>query len=146
MSAQENKALVRRFLAALGAQDLTAVDDVLSSDYTLHMVGLPQPVQGLAAWKETISAYFAAFPDLEVELEDEIAEGDRVVIRYAWRGTHRGDFMGIAATGRMVRVPGTIVFRVAGDRVAEEWHLDDALGLLQQLGAVPQPHAAIATS
>ena len=101
MSVQENKALVRRFLAMVGAQDVTAVDDVLSSDYTLHMIGLPQPVQGLAAWKETMSAYFAAFPDLEVELEDEIAEGDRVVIRYAWRGTHRGDFMGIAATGRI---------------------------------------------
>jgi ketosteroid isomerase-like protein len=75
MSAQENKALVRRFLAILGAQDLTSVDDVLSSDYTLHLVGLPHPVEGLAAWKETISTYFAAFPDLQVELEDEIAEG-----------------------------------------------------------------------
>jgi hypothetical protein len=54
--------------------------------------------------------------------------------------------MEIAATGRMVRVHGTIVFRVAGDRVAEEWHLDDVLGLLQQLGAVPQPQAAVAPS
>jgi len=143
MSTQDPKALVRRFLSTvIASQDLAAADDVLSPDYTVHMVGLPEPVAGRAAWKALIGSYFAAFPDLRVELDDEIAAGDRVVIRYTWTGTHRGPFAGVAATGQPVRVAGQSIFRVADDRVAEEWHQDDTLGLLQQLGVVPQPTAA----
>jgi steroid delta-isomerase-like uncharacterized protein len=134
MSNQDNKALVRRFLGSvIGAHDPAAAAGVLTSDYTVHMPGLPGPVRGLDQWTGLIGSYFAAFPDLEIGLEDEIAEGDRVAIRYVWTGTHRADFMGIPATGRAVRVPGTVVFRIADARVAEEWHFDDVLGLMQQL-------------
>ena len=147
MSNQENKALVRRFLSSvIGAHDAGAADEVLTPDYTVHMPGLPGPVGGLEQWKGLIGSYFAAFPDLEVGLEDEIAEGDRVAIRYTWKGTHRADFMGIAATGRPVRVEGAVVFRIADARVAEEWHFDDVVGLMQQLGVQsPQPAAAAAS-
>jgi steroid delta-isomerase-like uncharacterized protein len=147
MSAQENKTLVRRFLQdVIERQDLRVADTVQSADYTLHMPGLPGPVRGLDAWKEIISSYFAAFPDMRVTLEDDLAEDDRVAIRYSWNGTHRGTFMGVSATGRFVRVPGAVVFRVANGRIAEEWHLDDVLGLLQQLGAIPAPGQAVATA
>jgi steroid delta-isomerase-like uncharacterized protein len=138
MSAQENKILVRRFLEdVIERQDLGAADAVQSDDYTLHMPGLPGPVRGLAAWKGVIAGYFEAFPDLHLTIEDEVAENDRVAIRYVWSGTQRGPFLGITPTGKAVRVPGTVVFRVADGHVAEEWHLDDMLGLLQQLGVVP---------
>src|SRR5438045_8883421 len=87
MSNQENKALVRRFLSSvIGAHDPSAADDVLTSDYTVHMPGLPGPVRGLDQWKGLIASYFAAFPDLEVGLEDEIAEGDRVAVRSGGSG------------------------------------------------------------
>jgi steroid delta-isomerase-like uncharacterized protein len=146
VSAQENKALVRQFLGAvIAARDVSAADDLLSPEYTIHMPGLPQPVRGLGAWKELMGGYYAAFPDLEVGLEDEIADGDRVAIRYVWSGTHRGDFMGIPATGKTVSVLGTSVFRISEGLVAEEWHLDDLLGLMQQLGVVGQEQAAAPT-
>jgi steroid delta-isomerase-like uncharacterized protein len=144
MSTQENKTLVRRFLQdVIESQDLRLADTVQSADYTLHMPGLPGPVRGLDTWKGIITSYFVAFPDMRVTLEDDLAEDDRVAIRYTWTGTQRGPFMGIPATGRLVRVPGTAFFRVANGRIAEEWHLDDVLGLLQQLGAIPAPGQAV---
>lgn len=143
MSVSENKALVRRFLSeVVEAQDLKSAGKVLSPSYTLHMPGLPGPVRGLETWKGVIAGYFAAFPDLRVVLDDEIGEDDRVAIRYRWTGTHRGPFMNLAATGKQVNVPGTVVFRISDGLIAEEFHLDDMLGLLQQLGAVPEPEAA----
>jgi steroid delta-isomerase-like uncharacterized protein len=140
VSTQENKALVRRFLRdVMATQNLDVADAVLSPDYTIHMVGLPQPVRGLINWKGLVSTYFAAFPDLDVVLDEEIAEGDRVAIRYGWTGTHRGAFMGIPATGKHVRVAGTVFFQIVDDKIAVEWHQDDVLGLLQQLDVVPAP-------
>ena len=139
MADQSSKAIVRRFFETISARDPGAADGILTSDYTLHMVGLPAPVRGRDAWKGVIQSYFQAFPDLTVSSQEEIAEGDRVAVRYTWSGTQRGDFMGIPATHRRVSVSGTSVFRVAGDRVAEEWHLDDVFGLLQQLGVAPTP-------
>ena len=122
-----------------------AADQVLAADSTVYMVGLPEPVRGRDAWKELIGSYFRAFPDLELEIEDEVAEDDRVAMRLAWSGTHRGDFLGIPATGRRVRVQSSVTFRVVDGRVETEWHQDDVLGLLQQIGAAPSaaPVAAV---
>jgi steroid delta-isomerase-like uncharacterized protein len=142
-----SKTIVRRFLSeTIGGRDPNAADGILTPDYTLHMVGFPAPVRGRDAWKGVIQNYFAAFPDLAVSTQEEIAEGDRVAIRYSWSGTHRGDFMGIPATQKRVSVSGMVVFRVTDDRVAEEWHLDDVLGLLQQLGAIPTPGQSAAVA
>ena len=144
MSGHDNKAIVRRFLSAVIAErNPDAADQVLTPDYTVHFVGMPRPIAGLSAWQQVIGGYFSAFPDLQLELQEELAEGDRVAVRYVWTGTQRGAFMGIPATGRPVRVTGSSTFRIAGDKVAEEWHLDDTLGLLQQLGVAPQPQAAV---
>lgn len=83
----------------------------------------------------------AAFPDFRIEIEDQIAEGDRVVTRVTFRGTHLGEYRGIAPTGRRVAYQGIAVDRIAGGRVVEGWHEADNLGLLRQLGVTVGPSA-----
>jgi steroid delta-isomerase-like uncharacterized protein len=141
---QDNREIVRRFLSTvIETHEPDAADEVLAADYTVHLVGMPEPVTGREAWKALISTYFRAFPDLSVELQDEVAANDRVATRLTWSGTHRADFMGIPATGRRVHVQSSVFFRVANGRVETEWHLDDLLGLFQQLGAAPSPQAGV---
>lgn len=84
-----------------------------------------------------IEAFRNAFPDLVVTLEDQTAEGDKVVSRYTGRGTRRGEFLGIAPTGREVELSGVTIFRLRGGNIVEGWDFYDGLGLLRQLGAMP---------
>jgi len=79
-----------------------------------------------------------AFPDIVATVQDEIAAGDKVVIRWSAEGTHRGEFFGIPATGKRIAISGTSVYRIAGERIPEEWTQGDMLGLMTQLGAIPE--------
>jgi len=81
--------------------------------------------------------YRSSYPDLVVPIEDQVAEGDKVVTRWTARGTHRGELMGTAPTGKQIVVPGVLIDRVVGGQIAEEWASYDALGMLQQIGALP---------
>jgi predicted ester cyclase len=83
--------------------------------------------------------YRTAFPDLQIPIEDVIAEGDRVVTRWTTRGTHQGELMGAAPTGNQLTVTGILIDRVSGGKIEEEWVDYDTLHLMQQIGAVPQP-------
>ena len=83
-----------------------------------------------------------ASPDLHITVEDQVAEGDKVVTRYTTRGTHQGPFMGIPPTGKHVTVTGIVITRFANCKEVEEWANADWLGLLQQLGVVPTPGQA----
>jgi predicted ester cyclase len=83
--------------------------------------------------------YFSAFPEQHIDVDDLIAEGDRVVVRHTHNVTHGGDFVGMPPTGRQAVISGTEVFRLVDGKVAEMWHQDDLLSLLQQLGAIPTP-------
>lgn len=94
-------------------------------------------MRGREHWKQLASGYFTAFPDFQIRLEDLIAEGDKVVARWAWHATHQGEFMGIPPTSKQVAVTGIGVYRIADGKIAEEWVQDDVLGLLQQLGTGP---------
>jgi steroid delta-isomerase-like uncharacterized protein len=92
---------------------------------------------GYEAYREEISAYRAAFPDLRYTVEDQLAEGDLVASRWTVRGTHRGELMGIAPTGKEIGLTGITIQRFANGKIAEEWWNWDTLGLMQQLGAIP---------
>src|SRR5262249_54176659 len=130
MSAAENKALVRRWYdEVLNGADLAVVDDVVAADLVFN--GQPIGRAGIAqaaAWVHSI------FPDLQVTVEDVVADGDRVVTRFSARATHRGEFMGIPPTGRTVTLRGVHVDRVQGGRIAERWETVDLLALLRELG------------
>lgn len=97
-------------------------------------------IRGIDEERRFIAWVRAAFPDLLVEIEDQVAEGDRVAARVMHRGSHRGDFLGIAPTGRAVAYEGTVIFRIADGRIAERWGTVDLYGLLAQLtDAAPSP-------
>lgn len=97
---------------------------------------------GLEGHNAIVALFRAAFPDQWWQIEDLIAEGDRVVARTTMTGTHRGDFFGIPATGRAVTLSGVHIMRIADGRIAEHWGNNDDLGLMRQLGAIPEPSVA----
>lgn len=136
MSAEENKVLVRRWIEELDKGNMTIIDHLISTDCVVHYPG-GIDVLGPEGFKESSTPFRTAFPDLKHVIEDMIAEGDKVVSRYKIPGTHKGEFMGIAPTGRKVTFTATVIYRIANGKFVETWGEFDALGLLQQLGAVP---------
>jgi predicted ester cyclase len=97
------------------------------------------PSRIFEAYRQFGSQYFSAFPDLQITPKDLVAEGDKVTMRYDWRGTHRGELMGIAPTGKQVRTSGISILRIANSKIVEQWDNFDNLGMLQQLGVIPMP-------
>ena len=142
MAAEENKALVHRFLEeVIGRGNPNAADALCTSNFTWHG-GSSGDVPDLVTFKGLLSSFFTGFPDLRVENEEMVAEGDKVVSRYRWHGTQRGEFFGIPPTNKRVTVAGISMYRVADGKLVEEWWQEDMLGLMQQLGVVPSPEAA----
>ena len=134
------KDVVRRYFAALDAQDLDAAEALLAPGYVAHVAGSPEALDR-AGMRGFAQMFFAAFPDLGHGPGEPIAEGDRVATPLTARGTHRGAFQGIAPTGRAVAMEAVNITRLAGDRIAEQWIVFDGVGLLRQLGALPGPAA-----
>ncbi len=138
MSAQENKALARRWVEGLFNEgNLDVADEILSPDFVLHTPFDPRELHGPEAVKQFVSAYRNAFPDGHTTIEDQIAEGDAAVNRWRVTATHEGEFQGIAATSNRVEVTGIDIVRVTDGKLAEGWVGLDGLGWLQQLGAIP---------
>src|SRR5712692_3028623 len=135
MSTEENKAVIRRFWEAVNQGYLNALDDTLAASYKGRMPGL-EPLD-CAGVKDVVAQYRSAFPDLHVTIDDMIAEGDKVATRVTMVGTHQGEFQGIAPTGKQVSVTGLHIDRVLYGRSVRTWTNLDALGLLQQLDALP---------
>jgi steroid delta-isomerase-like uncharacterized protein len=135
MSTEDNKALVRRAYDAYNQRNWAAYYELFTPDCVGHYASMTIP--GLEAYKQFLSMYLTAFPDLHVTLEDIIAEGDIVVVRQTGHGIHQGDLMGIPPTGKQVTVTGINIARFANGKAVELWGNSDDLGLLQQLGVVP---------
>ncbi len=136
MSTEENKALVRRFYEdVFNQRHLAVVDEICTSDHLFH--NPPTTLHGREEFKQLLSLYITAFPDARFTVEDEIAEGDKVTSRYTFRGTHQSELMGIPPTGKQVTVTGMIINRIVNGQSAEGWLNFDAVGMLQQLGALP---------
>lgn len=140
MQPEENKTVVRRFLEEIfTAGNVELVDELFAPDYVLHDPGVPDEVRGPEGMKRYVSMYRAAYPDTHFTIEDQIAEGDEVVTRWTGQGTHEGELIGIPPTGKQVTVTGIEFDRVAGGKMQETWVSYDALGMMQQLGVIPQP-------
>ena len=144
MSALENKALFRRLAEALNTGPHgtwpEAFDAVCTTTFVLHdpmaPPGLPPGPQGLKDYAYV--PFFAAFPDMQITIEDQIAEGDKAAVRVTIRGTHQGAFMDIPPTGKQVSMTGIGIDRFKDGKFVESWFNEDDLGLMQQLGAIPQ--------
>jgi steroid delta-isomerase-like uncharacterized protein len=144
MSAEDNKALVRRvYEEVINKGNLEVADETFASDYVYRSPGSPE-FRGPEGFKQLVTMYRSAFPDLHLDVDELIADGDTVVSRWTGRGIQRGELMGIAPTGKQVTVTGVVITRFRGGKAAEDWELIDTLGMLQQLGAVPAPEQAAA--
>jgi steroid delta-isomerase-like uncharacterized protein len=143
MSIQENKALCARPHEEIFNQgNLAVADEIFSSEFIFHEAHLPPLPRGPESIKMVATMLRRAFPDLHLTLEDSIAEGDRVVNRWSFRGTQHGEFASVPPTGREVAISGIDVWRIKDGKIVENQQVVDNLGLLQQLGAVPQPEHA----
>ncbi len=139
MSAEENKALVRRFVEEFWNEgNMSAANELMAPDAKIYLptgeVVNPDAAKGFAAtWRE-------AFPDWHSTFEELIAEGDRVAERWTGRGTHRGELQGIPPTGKRVEAPGSVFYRIGGGKIVELWGQLDMMSLMQQLGVIPDPN------
>ena len=139
MSAQDNKALVRRFVDEVqSGGNISLIDEICSPEFVNHSAppGVPADCEGI---KIVTAMFRGAFPDSYFTVEDMIAEGDKVATRKTFHGTHEGEFMGIPPSGRSVSMGLIDVVRIDDGRVVEHWSVGDSLGLMQQLGVIPQP-------
>jgi steroid delta-isomerase-like uncharacterized protein len=141
MSAEENKALVRRFVGEFWNEGNTAAaDELMAVDAVIHMptgeVVNPDGLKSFAAtWRGSFPVWHSTFEDL-------IAEGDRVAERWTGRGTHRGELQGIPPTGKRVEVPGSVFYRIVGGKIVEFRGQFDTMSLMQQLGVIASPQQA----
>ena len=136
---EENKAIARRlFGEGINEGNLSVADELVAPDFINH-----NPARGATPDREGLKQYVtmlrSAFPDLHGTIEDQIAEGDKVVLRMTFRGTHRGKLMGIPPTGKELAVIAIGIFRFAGGKIVERWAITDELGMMQQLGVIPTP-------
>ncbi|MBI2868324.1 MAG: ester cyclase [Chloroflexi bacterium] len=134
MASEDNKTLVRTFLEKSNLERRTLVELCLPGA-TFHVGAIPP--MSLQAFQQFQAAYFAAFSDSRITIEDMIAEGERVAYRGTVRATHTGGFMGIPASGKQVAVPVIGIARLVDGKVAEWWNSPDRLSWMQQIGAVP---------
>jgi len=139
MSTEDNKARSRRFFEEVwGRGNLAVIDELTASNFIDHNAtpGLPP---GLEGFKQFVVMYRDAFPDMEISVDDVIAEGDKVVIRWTARGTNTGPLFGMPTTGKAATITGITIERKVDGKTVEGWNNFDQLGMLQQLGVIPVP-------
>ena len=142
MTGEDNKSFMRHFIEeAINRKSPDALDAMVAEDFIEH-VPFPGQGPGREGLRQALRLFHDAFPDMHWAVEEQVAEGEKVVTRFTWAGTHRGEFLGIAPTGRRVEVWGVVIDVVRGGRFAESRIIMDTLGLMQQLGAVPNAGTA----
>ena len=138
---EENKAIVRREIEELfnHTGNLDVAEEIYAPDFVGHDPTMPEDLQGMEAARQFAEGMRSAFPDLTCTIEDQVAEGEKVVSRYTVRGTHQGEeFFGVPASGKRLEMRGIQIDRFEGGKLVEERAEFDLLGALQQLGAVPE--------
>ena len=134
---EENKAMVRRLCEeTINKGNFALLDEVVSTDF-LYREPTVGEKRGRAGFRELVTIYRTAFPDLKMTIEEQLAEGDKVVTRWTATGTHRGELMGIAPSGKPIRVQGIVVTRIANGKIVEDTEIYDAFGMFRQLGVLP---------
>jgi steroid delta-isomerase-like uncharacterized protein len=140
VSAEENKALARRWFEDLfNAGNLEVADEIIAPDHANHDPTLPDIPTGPEGPKQAVNLYRGAFTNAHISVEEQLAEGDRVATRWTGSGTHQGELMGVAPTGKQVTITGITINRLSGGKIAESWTNYDALGMMRQISAVPEP-------
>lgn len=140
MSLDENKDIIRRYAAEVwNSGNAEAIDTFIAADYVRHDAGIPMQIRGPDGIRQLFAVYRTGFPDINFSADLMMAEGDKVAVVWQMTGTHKGELMGIPATGKPVAIKATEIYRLAGGKIAEQWVAVDNLGMMQQIGAVPMP-------
>ena len=142
MSAEESKTIVRRFWGVWEEGNIDLVDELLAPDYINHTPASPDQPTGPEGVKGVVAMFRSAIPDLRVVVEDMVAEGDKVAVRYTLEGTHEGELFGVPPTGQRLSIKSISVERVSGGKIREHWRITDTLDMMQQLGVIPVPEHA----
>jgi steroid delta-isomerase-like uncharacterized protein len=138
MSEQNKTNLRRLFEEVWNKGHVSVVDELFATAYTHHDSSTPDVGGGPESEKKRVALYRNAFPDIRLTVEDIIAEGDTVVARWSCSGTHKGELNGIAPTGKQFNITGVSIARFTNGKMFEGYVNWDALGLMQQLGVVPE--------
>jgi steroid delta-isomerase-like uncharacterized protein len=136
MSDSQTRAVLRQWVQSFSAEGVDDMPALMAPNYRAHQAGFPAPMDR-AQHEQFGRAFLRAFPDAQVAVEDLIVEGDTGVIRWTLHGTHRGEMMGIPATGKAISIGGIEINRVENGQIVEHWVEMDQLGMLQQLGVIP---------
>jgi steroid delta-isomerase-like uncharacterized protein len=137
---KKTKALARRFADdILNRGNVDVVDEIYTPDYVGHDPAMPEDVHGIEGAKENYNMILSAFPDIQITIEDQVAEGGTVVSRWTMRATHQGELMDIPPSGKRVEFMGVSISRIEGGKIVEDWDIYDALGMMQHIGAIPEP-------
>lgn len=138
MSAEQNKEIIRRWVKeAWNGGNLPLADELYAADYQYHDPSAPPMPPGPESIKQVLAIYRGAMPDMRFDIEDMIAEGEKVSWRWTARGTNTGSLMNIPPSGKSVNISGTVVSRFANGKWTEDWANWDTLGLMQQIGVIP---------
>ena len=129
---EENKAVIRRWNEMWNTGDVEIADEIFDTDWVNY---LPTgPTRGIDLVKKQVARWRSAFPDLQREILDMVAEGDKVAVRFRVTGTHQGEIFGIAPTGKKIATESFTIRRIVGGKIVEAWTLGDTLGALKQMG------------
>ena len=131
MSLEENKALVRKAIEAINKKDLSLLDDLVAPNYFDHIAK-----QGQELIKQFLALLYKGFPDYHATIEDIIAEGDKVWARVTYTGTHTGDYLGFAPTGKTISINSVTIKRVVDGKMVEGWTITDMLNFFKQIGII----------
>ncbi|MFI6082161.1 ester cyclase [Streptomyces sp. NPDC051217] len=134
---EKNLALMHTAYRTLQSGDLDACAELVTENFIANLPGLPDPLHGREIWKLGAQAMFEGFPDLRIQVEDMFGVDDKVTVRVQFRGTHQGTFQGIEATRRPVSFRSIEIYRMEGDRIAEEWVAPDMMSLMRQISSEP---------
>jgi len=135
---KQSKMITRRLFEEMESQgNLDVADDIFANDFVNHTPF--GEMHGPEGAKQFVSKLRTAFPDLQVTVEDQIAEGDKVATHWTARGTHKAKFQNIPPTGKQIEIRGIVISQIANGKIVEQWGNPDVLGLMQQLGTIPAP-------
>lgn len=139
MSVENNKAIAGRFIQVWGDGNLDVIDELAAPSLVVRYPVISQVIRSSREFRHVIAGFRSAFPDSALRVDEEIAEGEKVVVRWTFSGTHKGSFMGIPATGKKVTWTGITIYRIADGRVVEERGEEDFVGFLREVGLVRPP-------
>ena len=138
----DNGSIVRRFVEeTINQGHIDSAAEFVWEDM-VEQVPFPGQGPGIEGLKDVLRGFRAGFPDIHFAIEEQIVEGEKVLSRFEWTGTHQGNFLGVPATGRSVKVWGMVIDRLVDGRIKETRIIMDGLGLMMQLGAIPPPPGA----